>query len=114
LLSFRLATNSFMGDVSFFGRYRNLTTSCAHLQEIQAARYKKDSPFYGMLILNTDQASTVMIIKHSFSAGFAGEGNELFYDEKTINTERRVIAAWRFLFLHPTFKKNIENDIYKC
>jgi NAD(P) transhydrogenase subunit beta len=49
-----------------------------------AARYKKDSPLYGMPILNVDQARTVMIVKRSLGAGFAGEDNELFYDKKTM------------------------------
>lgn len=49
-----------------------------------AARYKKESALYGMPILNVDQARTVMIIKRSLSVGFAGEVNELFYDEKTM------------------------------
>lgn len=49
-----------------------------------AARYKKESVLYGMPILNVDQASTVMIVKRSLSPGFAGEDNELFYDEKTM------------------------------
>ena len=49
-----------------------------------AARYKKDSPLYGMPILNVDQAKTVMIVKRSLSPGFAGEDNELFYDKKTM------------------------------
>ncbi|MBN2011952.1 NAD(P)(+) transhydrogenase (Re/Si-specific) subunit beta [candidate division KSB1 bacterium] len=49
-----------------------------------AARYKKDSPLYGMPILNADQARTIMIIKRSLGAGFAGEANELFFDEKTM------------------------------
>lgn len=49
-----------------------------------AARYKKDSPLYGMPILNVDKARSVMIIKRSLSPGFAGEDNELFYDEKTM------------------------------
>ncbi len=49
-----------------------------------AARYKKDSALYGMPILNVDQARTVMIVKRSLSVGFAGEDNELFYDEKTM------------------------------
>jgi len=48
------------------------------------ARYKKDSPLYGMPILNVDQAQTVMIIKRSLSPGFAGEDNPLFYEEKTM------------------------------
>ncbi|MCI0514874.1 NAD(P)(+) transhydrogenase (Re/Si-specific) subunit beta [candidate division KSB1 bacterium] len=49
-----------------------------------AARYKKDSPLYGMPILNVDQARTVMISKRSLASGFAGEDNELFYDPKTM------------------------------
>ena len=49
-----------------------------------AARYKKDSPLYGMPILNADKARTVIILKRSFKPGFAGEDNELFYDRKTM------------------------------
>ncbi len=48
------------------------------------ARTKKDSPLYGMPILNVDQAQTVMIVKRSLSPGFSGEDNPLFYDEKTM------------------------------
>lgn len=49
-----------------------------------AARYKKESPLYGMPILDCDKAQRVMIIKRSLATGFAGEDNELFYDEKTM------------------------------
>jgi len=49
-----------------------------------AARYKKDSPLYGMPILNVDQARTVIVCKRSLNPGFAGEDNELFYDKKTM------------------------------
>jgi NAD(P) transhydrogenase subunit beta len=49
-----------------------------------AARYKKDSPLYGMPILNVDQARTVMVIKRSLNPGFAGEDNELFYMKNTM------------------------------
>ncbi len=49
-----------------------------------AARSKKESVLYGMPILNVDHARTVMIVKRSLSPGFAGEDNELFYDEKTM------------------------------
>jgi NAD(P) transhydrogenase subunit beta len=49
-----------------------------------AARHKKSSPLYGMPILNCDKAQRVMIIKRSLATGFAGEDNELFYDEKTM------------------------------
>ncbi len=49
-----------------------------------AARTKKDSPLYGMPILNVDYARTVMIVKRSLGSGFAGEDNELFFDKKTM------------------------------
>ena len=49
-----------------------------------AARYKKESPLYGMPILDCDKAQRVMIIKRSLATGFAGEDNELFYDDKTM------------------------------
>jgi NAD(P) transhydrogenase subunit beta len=49
-----------------------------------AARYKKNSPLYGMPILNVDHARTVIVCKRSLNPGFAGEDNELFYDKKTM------------------------------
>jgi NAD(P) transhydrogenase subunit beta len=49
-----------------------------------AARHKKNSPLYGMPILNADQARHIIILKRSMGAGFAGEDNELFYDPKTM------------------------------
>lgn len=49
-----------------------------------AARYKKNSPLYGMPILNVDHARTIMVCKRSLNPGFAGEDNELFYDKKTM------------------------------
>jgi NAD(P) transhydrogenase subunit beta len=49
-----------------------------------AARYKKESPLYGMPILNVDHARTVMVVKRSLNPGFAGEDNELFYNKNTM------------------------------
>jgi NAD(P) transhydrogenase subunit beta len=49
-----------------------------------AAHYKKDSPLYGMHILDVDRARTVIFLKRSLKAGFAGEDNELFYNPKTM------------------------------
>jgi NAD(P) transhydrogenase subunit beta len=49
-----------------------------------AARYKKDSPLFGMPILDADKAHNVIILKRSLKPGFAGEDNELFYDPKTM------------------------------
>jgi NAD(P) transhydrogenase subunit beta len=49
-----------------------------------AARHDKNSPIYGMPILNVDQAHTVMVIKRGMSPGFAGIDNELYYMDKTL------------------------------
>jgi NAD(P) transhydrogenase subunit beta len=49
-----------------------------------AARTKKSSPLYGMPILNVDYARTVIVCKRSLNPGFAGEDNDLFYNEKTM------------------------------
>ena len=49
-----------------------------------AARGKKDSPLYGMPILNVDKARTAIICKRGLSPGFSGVDNELFYDPKTM------------------------------
>ena len=49
-----------------------------------SARADKDSPLYGMPILNADQAKTVIICKRSLSPGFSGVDNELFYNKKTM------------------------------
>ncbi|MCC6220360.1 MAG: NAD(P)(+) transhydrogenase (Re/Si-specific) subunit beta [Deltaproteobacteria bacterium] len=43
-----------------------------------AAREDKNSPLYGMPILDVDHAAMVYVIKRSLSPGFAGVKNELF------------------------------------
>jgi H+-translocating NAD(P) transhydrogenase subunit beta len=43
-----------------------------------AAREDKGSPLYGMPIINVDQARTVIVMKRSMKAGFAGVDNPLF------------------------------------
>ena len=48
-----------------------------------AARTDKSSPIYGMPILDADKAKTIIVMKRSMAAGFAGIENELFYDPKT-------------------------------
>ncbi|MCU0627484.1 MAG: NAD(P)(+) transhydrogenase (Re/Si-specific) subunit beta [Gemmatimonadaceae bacterium] len=48
-----------------------------------AAKTDKSSPIYGMPILNVDHAKSIIVLKRSMNAGFAGIENELFYDEKT-------------------------------
>jgi NAD(P) transhydrogenase subunit beta len=49
-----------------------------------AARHDKQSPIYGMPILDVDKARHVIIVKRSLKPGFAGIDNELYYDPKTM------------------------------
>jgi len=44
-----------------------------------AARHDKNSPIFGMPILNVDYAKTVVINKRSMNVGYAGIDNELFF-----------------------------------
>ena len=49
-----------------------------------AARTDASSPIFGMPILDVDKARTVMVIKRSMAAGFAGIDNPLYYLDKTL------------------------------
>jgi len=48
-----------------------------------AARTDKNSPIFGMPIIDADRARTVFAIKRSKNPGFAGIDNELYFSEKT-------------------------------
>jgi len=48
-----------------------------------AARNARDSPIFGMPILDVDKSSSIVVLKRSMASGFAGIDNPLFYDQKT-------------------------------
>lgn len=48
-----------------------------------AAAQKENSPIYGMPIIETFRARTVVVLKRSMSPGFAGIQNDLFFGENT-------------------------------
>jgi NAD(P) transhydrogenase subunit beta len=48
-----------------------------------AAREDKSSPIYGMPIIDADHCKTVIVMKRSMAAGFAGIENHLFYKDNT-------------------------------
>jgi NAD(P) transhydrogenase subunit beta len=47
-----------------------------------AAKTKKDSPLYGMPILEVERAKSIIVMKRSLRPGFAGVENELYFNPK--------------------------------
>ena len=60
-----------------------------------AARHDKNSPIFGMPIIDADKAKTVIAIKRSMNPGFAGIDNELYYADNTLMALRRRQAGAR-------------------
>jgi NAD(P) transhydrogenase subunit beta len=48
-----------------------------------AAREDKNSPLFGMPIIDADKARTVIVMKRSMGKGFAGVENPLFFKNNT-------------------------------
>ena len=47
-----------------------------------AAKNNKNSPLYGMPILEVDRAKSIIVLKRSLRPGFSGVDNDLYYDPK--------------------------------
>jgi NAD(P) transhydrogenase subunit beta len=61
-----------------------------------SARTEKDSPIYGMPILDVDRAQHVFVIKRSMNPGFAGIQNPLFFNDNTMmifGDAKKVVIA---------------------
>lgn len=47
-----------------------------------AAKYNRNSPLYGMPILEVERAKSIVVLKRSLRPGFSGVDNELYYNQK--------------------------------
>ena len=49
-----------------------------------AAKSDKDSPIYGMPILDVEKSGTILFLKRSLASGYAGVENDLFFRDNTM------------------------------
>ena len=49
-----------------------------------AAKTDKDSPIYGMPILDVERSGTILFLKRSLASGYAGVENQLFFRDNTM------------------------------
>jgi len=47
-----------------------------------AAKNNKNSPLFGMPILEVERAQSIIVLKRSLNPGFAGVENELYYNPR--------------------------------
>jgi NAD(P) transhydrogenase subunit beta len=72
-----------MGQINpYFGQADMALVVGANDVTNPAAKYNKNSPLYGMPILEVERAKSIVVLKRSLRPGFSGVENELYYNPK--------------------------------